>query len=127
MSDRTWAKLFRPSVTQPTSNASAQAAINAVFGTTELLESILRFVPRSDTYRNAAYVSSRWARTFAGSVTLQQYLFLSPETTEQESFMMIKELMSDGTIREYGVPLRLEEDSRLSPTALLLSPLVFCA
>ena len=39
--------------------------------------------------------------------------------------MMIKELMSDGTIREYGVPLRLEEDFRTSTTALLLNPLVF--
>lgn len=54
-----------------------------------------------------------------------QYLFLSPETTEQESFRIIKELMSDGTIREYGVPLRLEEDFGTSPTALLLNPLVF--
>lgn len=128
MADRTWtndlAKLFRPSLAQP-SNESAQAAINAVFGTTELLENILRFVPRSDIYRNAVYVSYRWARTIAGSVTLQQYLFLSPETTEQESFMIIKELMSDGIIREYGVPLRLEEDFRTSPTALLLNPLVF--
>lgn len=96
---------------------SADVAFRRVFGTTELLEQIICYLPMKKVI-NVQRVAKQWKNVIAGSPSIQEKLFTRRESEGQEIWVLVKRRPVRGPI--YDRPKRVE--TLPPPGTLVLTP-----
>lgn len=103
-----------PSDALPT---SAEVAFRRVFGTAELLEQIICYLPMKKVI-DVQLVAKQWNNVIAGSPSIQEKLFTRRESEGQEIWVLVKRKPVRGPI--YDRPKRVE--ALPPPGTLVLTP-----